>query len=294
MKHQCLELERFQASADIACKMSAVATLSQADVDQEVLKLGVQDDTIFACETARRCVRRHRQQLGFARIHVRPERRERFAQVLDRSLVSCPGCAYANGERKDENKWANHVNKVSKVTADHTKITDVSGECSRLDLSGPSFGAEADRRLEKSGLRLKNGGEVIAMHPKKKEREDGDDAGQRETTRIEKNVIEHDVHDYRAEQGQAERDETPNEQKQTADDLKNGDGVYVAAVDERSDKRASLALHWRHRNEVQKGVGPQDDEDDPEQHSGDDDGVFHRCWCSFSPNKLDLPTTLLA
>ncbi len=132
------------------------------------------------------------------------------------------------------------------------------------------------------------------MHPKKKEREDGDDAGQREATRIEKNVIEHDVHDYRAEHGQAERDETPNEQKQTAHDLKNGDGVYVAAVDERSDKRASLALRWRHRNEVQKGVGPQDDEDDPEQDSGDDDGVFHRCWCSFSPNKLDLPTTLLA
>ena len=67
-----------------------------------------------------------------------------------------------------------------------------------------------------------------------------------------------------------------DEQEQTADDLENGDDVNVTAVDERSDERAGVAFHGRHRNEVQKGVGPEDGEHEPEQDSGDDDGVFHR------------------
>src|SRR5439155_25863691 len=116
----------------------------------------------------------------------------------------------------------------------------------------------------------------IAMHPEEEEREEGDEDGNRETERIKTDVIHHDVHDDRAEQREAERDEAADEQEQTAYDLQHGDSVDVAADDERSDERAGLALQWRGRNEVQEGVGPEDDDHDPEEDSGDEDGVFHR------------------
>ena len=94
-------------------------------------------------------MRGHRQQLGLARIHVRRERRERFAQVLDRSLVSCPSCAYANGECNDKNKPTNHINKVSKVV-----LIRFFGQ-------------------EKIGMsRLEDGRELVAIGPEEEERED--------------------------------------------------------------------------------------------------------------------------
>jgi hypothetical protein len=89
---------------------------------------------------------------------------------------------------------------------------------------------------------LKDGRELVAIYPEEEEREDRDDAGHRETARIEKDVIEHDVHDHRAEQRKPERDEAgPDKQKQTADDLEQCDDVNIAAADECSDERASLA-----------------------------------------------------
>src|SRR5438874_11651746 len=75
-------------------------------------------------------------------------------------------------------------------------------------------------------LWLKNGREFIAIYPEEEEREDGDDAGHRQTTWIKKDVIEHDVYDHRPEQGEAKRDEAPSdEQEQTADYLERGNGV---------------------------------------------------------------------
>jgi hypothetical protein len=65
------------------------------------------------------------------------------------------------------------------------------------------------------------------------------------------------------------------ELSQTAEDLEPGDGIDVATVDKRSDERTSVALHGRHRNEVEEAVGPEDCKHEPEQESNDDDGVFH-------------------
>jgi hypothetical protein len=78
---------------------------------------------------------------------------------------------------------------------------------------------------------LEDGRELIAINPEEEEREGRDDAGQRETARIEKDVVKHDVHDHRAEQGESEWDETrPDEQKQTADNFEPCNDVNVAAV----------------------------------------------------------------
>ncbi len=94
---------------------------------------------------------------------------------------------------------------------------------------------------------------------------------------FEKDVIEHNIHDHRTEQGEAERNETrADKQEQTAHDLEQCDGINISAADERSDERAGLAFQWRHRNEVQESVGPEDGEHEPEQDANDVDGVFHR------------------
>ena len=44
---------------------------------------------------------------------------------------------------------------------------------------------------------------MIAIRPEEEEREDGDDVGNGETARVKKDVIQHDVHDYWPEQGEA-------------------------------------------------------------------------------------------
>jgi hypothetical protein len=91
-------------------------------------------------------VRGHRQQLGLARIHVRRERRERFAQVLNRSLVSCPSCAYAKGECNNKNKPTNHISKSARL--------------SEFDFFG---------RGEIGRSRLEDGWELVAMGPEEEE-----------------------------------------------------------------------------------------------------------------------------
>ena len=108
VKHQRLELELLQGLADITRPMAAVATLSQADVNQEALKLRVENNMIFAFETTRCRMRGHRRQLGLARIHVRCESYERVAQVLNRSLVSSCRSIDQKQECKDEENAADH------------------------------------------------------------------------------------------------------------------------------------------------------------------------------------------
>ncbi len=114
MKHQRLELELFQAFADITRIMAAIATFSFPHVDQEILKYRGPDQAIFVRKVARGGMRRHREQLGFTRIHVRRERHERVTQLLDRFLVSRPNRVYAKAECNDENNRSNHVSKVGK------------------------------------------------------------------------------------------------------------------------------------------------------------------------------------
>ena len=92
--------------------MAAIATLSLAHVDQYVLKRWAPDDAIFARKIARGGVRRYRQQLGLAWIHVRRKRYERVTQLLDRFLVVRPNRVHAKAECNDENNRSNHVSKV--------------------------------------------------------------------------------------------------------------------------------------------------------------------------------------
>jgi hypothetical protein len=128
-----------------------------------------------------------------------------------------------------------------------------------------------------SELRLENGWELEAIDPKKKEREEGDNNGDRVSRVIKKDVIEHDVHDYRTEEQEAGRGEArTDEQAKAAHDLQHRDHIYVAAAHQRSDESTGLALHFRNwPQKVKKSVGSENNEDEPEQDAGNNDDVFH-------------------
>src|SRR5438309_699926 len=82
---------------------------------------------------------------------------------------------------------------------------------------------------------------------------------------------EQDVHDDGPEQSQAERNEArADEQANPAENVEDGDRIIVAAADERHHESGGLFRHGLLRNEVEKGVGTEDDEDKPEQDSRDD------------------------
>jgi hypothetical protein len=57
---------------------------------------------------------------------------------------------------------------------------------------------------------LKDGWELEAIDPEKKEREERNDTShpEAEGTLVKKDVKQHDVHDHRPEQGEAQRDES--------------------------------------------------------------------------------------
>jgi hypothetical protein len=90
---------------------------------------------------------------------------------------------------------------------------------------------------------LEDGRKLIAIYPEEEEGGDRHNDCNGDTAPVEKDVIQHDVHDHGAEQGQAERNEAPaDEQKQAADDLKDRDGINVAPPPMRGDAGALAFL----------------------------------------------------
>jgi hypothetical protein len=124
---------------------------------------------------------------------------------------------------------------------------------------------------------LENGREFVSINPKQKERQDRDNGGDDEATRVQKNMVEHDIDDDRAKQGEAESDKARvDEQAQSAEHLASRDGVDVAAVEKRADEGAGVSVHFGHRaHEMKKGVGTEDDENEAEQNADDNDDVLH-------------------
>jgi len=133
VKHQRLELELLQGFADITRPMAAVATLSQADVNQEALKLRVENNMIFAFETTRCRMRGHRRQLGLARIHVRCESYERVAQVL----IDLSSLAAAASTRSRSAK-TREMRRITLNNFLYSLETSCGGQCRISHLSTPA------------------------------------------------------------------------------------------------------------------------------------------------------------
>ena len=89
---------------------------------------------------------------------------------------------------------------------------------------------------------------------------------------------EDDVDDDGPEDGESERDEAADEEKESADDLAGCNGVDVAAGKEGVQKFANEALgQGRHGEEAQEAIRANDDEDKPKQNPNDDGEDFHGC-----------------
>jgi len=89
-------------------------------------------------------------------------------------------------------------------------------------------------------------------------------------------VNEVNVNDNGSKQHQAERDKASDEQEQAANNLEYGDDVKVVAQEKRlGEVSGQRWLRWRHRDEMQKDVGTEHDENESEKDSGNDGGDFH-------------------
>jgi len=89
-------------------------------------------------------------------------------------------------------------------------------------------------------------------------------------------VNEVDVHNDGSEQNQTERNETSDEQEQAANYLEQGDNVKIVALEKGlTEISKQPRRRRRHRNEMQKDIRTEDNEDQPEKNSRDNGDDFH-------------------
>src|SRR5206468_2297754 len=105
----------------------------------------------------------------------------------------------------------------------------------------------------------------LPIHPEEKQREKRNEHRGSVSNRSKEKVKEIDIDDHRPEQQQPKRGEAPAEEDQPTDDLQDRDDLEVAAGKHGAHECSGLAGWWRHRDEVQECIKPEDDEDEPEQ-----------------------------
>jgi hypothetical protein len=126
-------------------------------------------------------------------------------------------------------------------------------------------------------LWLKDCREFIAINPKQKKGEQGNNNRHGKTAAIEKDMVKDNINDDRAKQDEAERNEPRmGEQAEAADNLKGGDRINVTTVNQCAHESAGVALHRGHGNEVQKRIGTEDDKNETKKDAGNDNEVFHK------------------
>ena len=89
-----------------------------------------------------------------------------------------------------------------------------------------------------SRLRLQQPRKIGAVTPEQKQREGGDDEGQRQSLMIHEDVETEDVHNHRAEQRETERNVAANQENQSAENLATGNDVEIVRGIHRSDEVA--------------------------------------------------------
>jgi hypothetical protein len=84
------------------------------------------------------------------------------------------------------------------------------------------------------------------------------------------------IHNYWSQQHQSERNKASDKEKQTANDLKYGNHVKVMAQEKGLGEVAEQPRRGRrHRNELQKNVRTEHNENEPEKYPSDDGSDFH-------------------
>lgn len=105
-----------------------------------------------------------------------------------------------------------------------------------------------------------------ARDEKKPEREDHE--GEDQAGAVEKDVKKQNVDDDRAEDGEPERDEAPEQEEQTTQDLAKANGVDVTAAEKRVEEIAhGVMRQLGHRHEMEERVQAEDDEGESKEQA---------------------------
>jgi hypothetical protein len=124
--------------------------------------------------------------------------------------------------------------------------------------------------------RAQNSSESVAVSPDEKDQQDRYDGGHWQTAGLKQNVNQVNVHNDGSKQNQAERNKASDEQEQAADDLEYGNDVKVMAQKKRLGEVPGQRWRWRwHRNEMQKDIRTEDDENESEKNPRDNRCDFH-------------------
>jgi len=88
---------------------------------------------------------------------------------------------------------------------------------------------------------------------------------------VEKQYVHYDGYQQR----QAKRNESADQEDQSARDLKGADGLHITGLGHGARKISSGALHRRHVEELEKDVKPKDHEHQAEKNANDKGCCFH-------------------
>ena len=82
---------------------------------------------------------------------------------------------------------------------------------------------------------------------------------------IDEHVIKNDINDDRSEQGEPDWNEAADQENESSDHLKGGDGLEITCIVEHAEKLRRITSHRRHGHERMKSVGTENREDKTEE-----------------------------
>jgi hypothetical protein len=124
-------------------------------------------------------------------------------------------------------------------------------------------------------LSAQNPGKVCPATPDQEKCENAAKDREGKTFRRHEGVKENDVHNDRAEDNEAERDPTEEDESAAQDLEKEDDAKISGAGKSGAELFGGLARRWRHVDEMEESIQPEDDEGQPEQNARDDGDNFH-------------------
>jgi hypothetical protein len=116
----------------------------------------------------------------------------------------------------------------------------------------------------------------IAISPDQKDQQDRNDGSHRQPAGFKQKVDQVNVHNDGSKQSQPEGDKASDEQEKAANNLEYSDDVKVMAQEKGFGEVSSQCWRWwRHRNEMQKDVRTEYDENQSEKNPSNNGGDFH-------------------
>lgn len=127
-----------------------------------------------------------------------------------------------------------------------------------LELGGVGFGVGGEE-----------GSEAAVVDDEEEEFQDGGEDTWDVAVGEEEGVVEQDVYDDRAKEGEGQGDEAAYEEEEAGDDHDDADEGHPVGTDQDAFEDAGVAGWQPHGKEVQDVVGAEDEEHEAEEEAGD-------------------------